>query len=239
MKIALARLLEVSEGAWPPAKRWQSDDLILREGQGGGQRVSAATAQALLSDERIDEAARAMADMGQVPLFQVQEGQEALDDQLDRLGYESRDRTHAYVIPIERLTDRPLPRVTAFTIWEPLAIMKEIWATDGIGPDRLTVMDRAARKTGVLGRWNEKPGGVAFVGLHEGIAMVHALVVLPHQRRQGLAQWLMRAAALWAQGEGASHMAVLCVADNGPANALYERLGFRRVGSYHYRRKPE
>lgn len=235
----LAHLLDVSEHTWPPAHRWEQDGFILREGQGGGQRVSAATATGPVTDQQIADAAGAMEAMGQRAIFQLRDDQHDLSAQLDALGYIIKDPTIAYVLPIEPLTDRPIPRVTAFTIWEPLAIMNEIWATDGIGPERLAVMDRAACKTGILARWNEKPAGAAFAGLHADVVMVHGLVVLPHQRRQRVAEWMMRRAAYWGQAHGATSIAVLCVAANEGANALYHTLGFRPVGRYHYRVKPE
>jgi GNAT superfamily N-acetyltransferase len=65
--------------------------------------------------------------------------------------------------------------------------------------------------------------------------LVHAVEVLPHQRRQGVAQWMMRRAAFWGKAQGAHHLAVLCVAQNKGANALYRALGFAVAGRYHYR----
>lgn len=235
----LGQLLDVSEHTWPPAHRWEQDGFILRDGQGGGQRVSSATAVGPVTNDQIIAAAAAMESMGQRAIFQLRDTDETLDAQLEALGYVVKDPTTAYVLPIEKLTDKPIPRVTAFTLWEPLAIMNEIWATDGVGPARLAVMDRAGHKTAVLSRWNEKPAGAAFVGLHENIVMVHALVVLPHQRRQRVADWMMRRAAYWGQAHHATHVAVLCVAANKGANALYRALGFTPAGGYHYRVKPE
>lgn len=175
---------------------------------------------------------------GDVPLFQVQPG-DALDDALAARGYRRFDTVVVYVADIDILMNVPMPRVTCFTIWEPLAIMAEIWAAGGIGPARLAVMARAAVKTGILARWNEKPAGVGFVAVHDDVAMVHAVEVLNHQRKQGVAEWIMRAAAFWARDRGATHLAVLCVAQNRPANALYRKLGFAEAGRYHYRQPPE
>ena len=75
--------------------------------------------------------------------------------------------------------------------------------------------------------------------MHDGVVMVHAVEVLEHQRKLGVAQWMMRAAAIWGGKQGARHIAVVCVAENKPANALYTKLGFTRVGTYHYRQSPE
>jgi GNAT superfamily N-acetyltransferase len=100
-------------------------------------------------------------------------------------------------------------------------------------------MGRAQTKTGILARWNEKPAGVAFVAVDGDVAMVHAVEVLEHQRKQGVAEWMMRAAAIWAAKQGVTQIAVLCVTANKPANALYTKLGFTRAGTYHYRQAPE
>jgi len=236
---SIPELFAASEATWPAAKTWSQGGFTLRDGQGGGQRVSAATALGRVSDAQITAAEGAMRAIGQKPIFCERGSTPDLDAALEARGYRIKDPTSLYVLPIENLTDKPIPRVTAFTLWEPLAIMKEIWATDGVTQARLDVMERAATKTGILARWNEKPGGAAFVGVHHDICMVHALVVLPHQRRQGLAEWIMRRAALWGQAQGARHLAVLCVDANVGANALYRALGFARVGGYHYRVKSD
>jgi GNAT superfamily N-acetyltransferase len=117
--------------------------------------------------------------------------------------------------------------------------MVELWAAGGIGPARLEVMARAKTKTGIFSRWNEKPGGVAFAAMHGDICMVHAVEVPQHQRRQGVAGWMMRRAAYWGQAHGARHLAVLCVDTNAGAHALYRALGFEPAARYHYRQYPE
>ena len=230
-----ATLYDVCEGTWPPARAWVEGPWTLRDGAGGGKRVSAATARSDVSDGDIPSAEEAMRGMGQQPLFMIREGDDPLDALLAARGYDLIDEVQLYVAPVETLMDKPIPRVTCFAIWEPLAIMAEIWESDGIGPARLDVMERASVKTGILSRWNEKPAGAAFAAIHDGVAMVHGVVTLEHQRRQGVAQWMMRAAAFWAHKNGASHISVLCVTANAPANALYKAMGFTPVGTYHYR----
>lgn len=230
---------EAGDATWPAAKRFAQGPWTLREGQGGGQRVSAATAREAVSDADIPLAEAAMREMDQRPLFMVREGEAALDDLLAARGYSIVDPVTVLSVPITKLTDVPIPPVTAFCIWEPLAIMAEIWTAGGIGPARLAVMERAATKTGILARWNEKPAGVAFAALHEDICMVHAVEVLPHQQRQGVATWIMRAAAHWGQAQGARELSVLCVEENARAQALYAKLGFAPVGRYHYRKSPD
>jgi GNAT superfamily N-acetyltransferase len=65
--------------------------------------------------------------------------------------------------------------------------------------------------------------------------MVHAVEVLPHQRKQGVGAWIMRAAAFWGAAQRAHHIAVLCTTANVGANRLYSSLGFEVAGHYHYR----
>jgi GNAT superfamily N-acetyltransferase len=211
----------------------------LRDGQGGGKRVSAATTSRPVTDAEIAQAEQAMMDMGQSRLFMIREGDDALDDQLKTRGYQQIDTSIMYACPSVQLTDIPIPPVTIFAIWEPLSIMIEIWAQGGIGPARLAVMDRAVGpKTGFLARFNEKPGGTAYAAIHDGTAMVHAVEVLPHQRRLGVGNWIMRAAAFWAVEQGADTLSVICTEQNRAANALYASLGMTVVGQYHYRHKP-
>ena len=113
--------------------------------------------------------------LGQPRLFQVRNGQGALDAELAARGHAVVDPVHVYLAPVEAIaTERP-PRVTAFCVWEPLAIQIEFWAASGIGPGRIAVMQRAAGpKTALLGRLNDHPAGAGFVAIHDGIAMVHA-----------------------------------------------------------------
>lgn len=236
----LAQLYDVIDGTWPAAETQVLGHVLLRRGDGGGQRVSAATALGPITPQDIDAAEAAMQAMEQPRLFQIRAGDTALDDLLARRGYVIVDPVNLYVAPVDAVATRRPPPVTAFCVWEPLAIQIDIWAKGGIGPGRLAVMQRAkGPKTSILGRLNDHPGGTAFVAIHDGIAMVHALEVLPHQRKQGMAGWFMRLAAFWARDNGASHLAVVCTEANTAANALYASLGMALVGQYHYRKHPD
>lgn len=237
MNIPSTLLYDVIDNTWPAASRNRLGAWTIRQGQGGGQRVSAATAEQPGGD--IDQAETAMRDLGQTPLFMIRKGDDDLDQRLAARGYVIKDPVTAWACPVSLLTDTSIPRVTVFTIWEPLMMMNEIWAAGGIDPGRLAVMDRAAMpKTGLLGRQNEKPGGAAFAAIHQGVAMVHAIEIVPNQRRQGMGAWLMRGAAFWAVEQGAETLSVICTDANQAANGLYASLGMQTVGQYHYRISP-
>jgi len=221
-------LYEVCARTWPAARETRVGPWTIRDGQEGGQRVSAATADGSFDLQDLKSGEAAMKQLGQPSLFMVREGETQLDTVLAANGYTIKDPVNLYVCPITHLTDVEIPRVTAFTIWEPLQIMHDIWAKGGIDAARYHVMQRAeCRKTALLGRWNDHPAGTGYVGIHDGIAMVHALEILEHQRGMGVGQWMMRRAAVWAQAQR----------DNAAANGLYASLGMTLTGTYHYRIK--
>ncbi|MCG7623934.1 GNAT family N-acetyltransferase [Epibacterium sp. Ofav1-8] len=229
---------DVVEATWPALRRRQLGPVTLREGGGGGSRVSAATVDGSVTEAQIAKAEAEMQALGQSRLFMIRDGQTDLDTQLAALGYEVMDPVNLWSCAPEILTDVEIPRVTTFCVWEPLAIQNEIWDAGGIGPERRAVMERATcTKTSLLGRWDDKPAATAYVGCHDRTAMLHALEVLPHQRRKGVGVWMMRQAAYWAADQGAEELVVICTRANAGANALYASLGMREVGQYHYRIK--
>lgn len=237
----ITRIYETIDGTWPAAEYRALGPFTLRRGAGGGSRVSATTLAGPMTERvAIAQAEAAMQSMAQPRLFMIRDGQNDLDQSLETRGYAVVDPVNAYVTPVATLTDIPVPPVTAIPVWEPLSIMRDIWAKGGIGPARLDVMARAAGpKTALIGRWNDHPAGCAFVAIHDGIAMLHALEILPEQRGQGVGKWMMRQAAFWANRNGASHLSVICTRANTAANALYTSLGMAHVGNYHYRKHKE
>lgn len=235
-----ATVIEVCEATWPPAARQHLGAWTIRDGQGGGQRASAATEDWPVTDADLSAAETAMLALGQERLFQIRAGEDKLDTLLEDHGYILRDPVNIWAIDVTRLTGEPIPPATAYTMWPPLELVREIWEEGGVGAARQAVMQRAAcEKTAILVRIGDHPGGAAFVGLHEGVAMVHALHVLPAQRRQGAGRLLIHAAAKWAQGQGARVLSLIVTQSNHEANPLYANLGMTIVGHYHYRVRPE
>ena len=232
----LPTLYAAIDATWPAARMRRSGPWMLRDGQGGGKRVSAATADDAVSDADLPTAEAAMRAMGQDPLFMLRAGQEGFDDLLAAKGYAAVDPVNLYNGPLQEMADTPPPRALVFSIWPPLEIQKDIWKTGGIGPERVDVMHRAAgSKTAILGRHEQSPAGTGFVAMQDGIAMMHALEVLPEFRKLGVGRMMTLHAARWAHTQGATHMAVLCTQANTGANALYASLGLEVVGQYHYR----
>lgn len=233
-------LYEAIDATWAPAAITRVGPWTIREGRGGGNRVSAATAAAPVTGADLPQAEAAMRALGQVPLFMIRQGDGALDHVLADRGYELVDPVNVRLGPLEPLMAEPLPLARVYAGWEPLAIQREIWAEGGVGPERLAVMDRVeAPKTSILGRDGNAPAATAFVALHKGIAMMHAVEVAAKYRRKGVAALMCRQAAFWAAAQGGTHIAALCTRANAGSNALYSSLGLAVVGQYHYRKAKE
>lgn len=232
---ALSRLME---DTWPPAAVTRVGPWTIREGKGGGKRVSAASAAGAWDEGDLPAAEAAMEAIGQPQLFIIGAGEDALDQALAARGYRVVDPVLAYSGATTDLGAGPIAPLAAFAHWPPLAVARDLWAEGGIGPARLAVMDRVAGpKTAILGRSSDRAAGVAFVALAHGCAMLHALEVTPARRRAGVARDILRAAAAWAAAQGAGTLAVVVTEANGPARALYASLGMAVVGHYHYRQK--
>lgn len=231
-----ARLMAALEATWPPAASAKAGGFCIRRGAGGGKRVSAASARSAGWDEAgIDAAMAGMTAWGQAALFQLTGVDAGLDRALADRGFDVVDPTLLYVAPAAHLTgDGPIP--VAHARGGIPVLMEEIWAAGGIGPDRLAVMERAAGPSvRLLGRSGDRPSGVAFVAVDGEVAMIHAIEVRPAQRRKGVAMQLMQAGARFALARGARWLALAVTEANGPARALYEALGMRLAGRYHYR----
>jgi N-acetylglutamate synthase len=234
-----AALFAAMEATWPPVSTRQVGPFLIREGRGAGGRVSAGSALGPVTARDLPLAEAAMRALGQVPLFLIRADDRACDALLAEAGYALRDPTIAYTAPVSTLV-RPLPPQSTFAVWPPLAVQAEIWAEGGVGPARFAVMDRAAvPKTALLARSGDRAAGVAFVAVHEGIAMLHAVEVRADLRRKGVAHHLIAAAANWAAERGAMDLALLVTKANLPARALYASAGMRDMADYHYRVWPE
>lgn len=225
---------QAMEATWPPARAWAAGPFLLRDGAGGGKRVSAATAE---GDWTEDDLAAAEARMAE-PLFLIRPGDGALDAALAGRGYAVIDPVLAYAAPVGRLTG-DLPFLAAVAHWPPLETVRSIWAEGGIGPARVQVMERVrGAKAALLARSGDRPAGAAFVACAGDEAMIHAIEVRAPARRRGAGGHMLAAAANWAQEQGARRLSLAVTERNAAARALYGRAGMEVVGQYHYRAKP-
>ncbi len=228
------RLMATIDATWPPAEYLEVGPWLLRRGNGGGQRVSAASTEDQSADFALAE--QGMRAWGQTPLFRLTPDQALLDARLAEAGYAVKDPVALYAAPVASLADGNDETVQVFRVTSPLAMVDEIWARGGIGPGRRAVMTRPTGPCiALMARADDRPVGVAFVAVDNNIAMIHAIEVRPEHRRKGGGGVLIHGAASFAAEHGAEWLALAVTEANAPARALYERLGIARAGSYHYR----
>ncbi|MEM7718956.1 MAG: GNAT family N-acetyltransferase [Pseudomonadota bacterium] len=234
-----ARLFQVLDATWPAAALHSCGQWTIREGQGGGQRVSAATLDAGSGPDDIEMAEYKMKAIGQTPLFMIRGQDSELDAALESRNYRVIDPVTVYVGKTEMMTAN-LTIATVLTNWPPLAIQLKLWKAGGINADRVAIMERCeGTKTSVLARAGDVPAGTAFVACDKDIAMIHAIHVGDAVRRQGAGRRLMQGCANWAIEQGAEWLSLAVTCANEPANEMYRALGMEPAGSYHYRRAPE
>lgn len=228
----LARAFETT---WPAAEYADAGAFRVGRGYGAGGRVSSARALRPDWDEADIPAVEAIHHRWrQQAMFRVPDG-DALAGTLARHGYAPETPTAIMAAECGLLMVTPVPPMTAFAIWPPLAIQGEIWAAGNIGATRQAVMPRVALpKTAILGRHADRAVGAAFVAADGPVAMIHAIEILPGFRRKGMATWLIRKAAEWAQAQGATRLALAVSRRNTSARALYDRIGFAEIGGYGY-----
>ena len=234
-----ARMFDVLDATWAPNSRRSVGDWIIREGCGGGSRVSAASWHGTNADTAdVEKAEQAMEKIGQVPLFMLRPGQNALDHRLQLTGYELIAPVRMMAAPSAAVADDVDLGHTVIPCTPILALQIDIWKQGGIGAPRIDVMNRVrCQKTALLARSGQDPVGTVFVAIHKGVAMIHALEVLSRYRRKGHGYRITKAAAAWALGLGAHTISLLVTRENDAAIALYETAGFHDVASYHYRIK--
>ena len=222
------------DATWPAATFRTVGPWTIREGLGGGSRVSAATGGTATD---INLAEKAMKGLKQRPLFMIRKNDTNLDQELEARGYKLFDPVTLYSGDIDDLAMRSVPHLAGFPVWPSLAIMDEIWDNGGIDANRLAIMQRVvAPKTALLGRALERAAGTGFVAIHGDIAMIHAIEVAPALRRNGVANNILLTAAKWARENQARKLCLAVTNSNTAANALYVKLGLSVVGHYHYRK---
>lgn len=232
-----AALFQAMDDTWPAAALHRVGPWLVREGRGGGKRVSAATAEGLVAPSDIPLAEAVHRDLGQPPLFLIRPGDVALDAMLEARGYRVVDPVDLRAAHVAGFP--PCDLMYSFPHWPPMAMAEDVWLEAGIDAGRLAVMHRVRGPVTAFIACSpgatDRVAGAAFAAISRQIAMIHAVEVLPRLRRQGSAHNMLRSAAWWAQQHGAKWLALAVTRDNAAAGRLYASLNMDVVGHYHYR----
>ena len=133
----LARAFETT---WPAAEYADAGAFRVGRGYGAGGRVSSARALRQDWDEADIPAVEAIHHRWrQQAMFRVPDG-DALAGTLARHGYAPETPTAIMAAECGLLMVTPVPQMTAFALWPPLAIQGEIWAAGNIGAARQAVL---------------------------------------------------------------------------------------------------
>lgn len=230
-----AALARAFEETWPAADYADAGGFRVGCGLGAGGRVGSARAVGPWVPGDIALAERVHRTWDQPPMFRVLDDDAGLIAALLAAGYRRETPTAILAAPIAALTDRTIPPIVTFALWPPLAIQRDIWAAGNIGRARQAVMDRVTGpRAAILGRVRDRAAGAAFAAVAGDVAMVHAVEVLAPFRRHGLAGWMLRQAAFWAQDQGATRLGLAVSRANTGARAAWDRLGLAEVAGYAY-----
>ena len=224
------------EATWPPLSEITVADWRIRHGDGGGKRVSAATALSAAACGTIDRACRVMRADARKPIFRLSPEQVVLDDLLAQRGFSLVDPSVMLAAPAKDLVDLRIRPLDAVPSPVRLGIHHQLWSQAGMPPARHRVMDRVrGPKAWLLGRMDDRAAGVGFVAVSKGIAFLHAVEVRPKYRRRGVARALIHRAARFALSVEAEWIALAVTEANDGARSLYRGLGMKDVCRYHYR----
>lgn len=223
--------------SWPAAETLDLGPWRLRFSREGGRRASAATLEGACVIPA--EAEAAIRSRGKRPTFMIRDGELDLDTALATSGYRLEGKTVIYVAAPAEIASRAAD-LAVIDCDGPIAILAELWAEAGLGPERLELMARLDEpKRFLLGRLDDRTAGAAFVSRHGPVAVLNAVVVAARARRRGLGRRIGQWAASWAGEQGAETLALAVEADNVAARALWTGLGMRLAGGYHYRIAPD
>lgn len=175
----------------------------------------------------------------QVPL----EARRLLDAELGERGWEPTARTQLFVARLDALRSTapapagPAVEVTPLPDDDWLELYRDGGGLTEAGRALLSRHDRLAFATV---RMDGRAVAVGRGAVDDGWLGIMAVEVAPDYRRHGLARALM--AGLWdwgASAHGATRSYLSVLAENLPAVALYERVGYWVHHEYHYRVEPE
>jgi N-acetylglutamate synthase len=161
-----------------------------------------------------------------------------LDAQLAARGYVMEEPC---LLLTQRLRPQPMPDGVAITT-TPTADWLAVYTEMLDGPRKAAASDVLAHvpapRAFLLARSNGEAVSTALAVISpDGIAVVESVATRSAARRQGGGVLVMQALESWSQANGAHTAALQVVAANTPARKLYERRGYRQVGTYHYRWK--
>ncbi|GAA0612165.1 GNAT family N-acetyltransferase [Kribbella sandramycini] len=239
---------------WPAVHSTELDGWLIRRTAGITLRANSVLPAGAPYDlgKALDYVETLYQAQGITPSFQISPAAQPadLDDQLAARGYQSKNPTlvqSAAIAAVLANLSAPDAAVNISTVPDE-AWMAAWWQTDGhggaaeqatarqilVGGSALYADLRIDGRIAAIGRLALVDGG-AFEVDATGWSGLYCIAVDPAYRRRGLAQAVIHGLLHEATNRGFDQVFLSVLADNAPALALYERLGFSTVSRYHYR----
>ncbi len=239
---AVAHLERICADAWPAPVVRELGDWRLRAGAGGfTRRAHSALAvgdPGMPVPDALAEVRRFADEHGIDPVVSSPEGSpwwRAVREQGWVLPGDPGGESVALVADLATLGAAADPGAVTFDP-EPSAQWSAVFSETGDDPARRAVLvpDGPALGFGIARSDGGAVTGVVRAALVEDHVYLSRLEVLPEARRAGVASALTAAAARWGQERGGRHAVLQVLRSNGPARALYQRLGCVEHHRYHY-----
>lgn len=239
------RVEEACTNAYPAWREVLLDGWMLRAAGGTSRRINTISPLGSAAPDParvLAEAAAIYGRLGMPVRFRVPSIAAAAGAALDRLGFAA-DGTVLTLMRDALPTDPPdgvdiaaAPETGWFDVW---ASCRPNVDAATAAAFRQAVGCLAVPAAFLCRRDAGRPVAVAYVAAHRGLAVLEAVVTHPDRRQRGHGRAIVAAAAAWAAQAGAAALCLQVVADNAPARALYDGLGFHReLYRYDYRTAP-
>jgi ribosomal protein S18 acetylase RimI-like enzyme len=240
------RIEDLLLNATQPAQQLQYDGWLLRLAGNDVKRASsvmAAYGSSLPLDQKIEHCERVYAERGLPAIFRLTPFSQppGLDEALATRGYERFERTLCLSAPLEALP--PARDDVRFERPNLSRWLDTAAGLHGLTPERAQAeYERLFESTlpgfSLIAWRGEEAVACGLIMVEDDYAGVFDVCTAESWRRQGIgtaiAVELMRTARL----HGAQRAWLSVLSDNEPALRVYEKLGFRAVYDYWYRRKP-
>jgi len=239
----LLAIEQAAVAAWPALETSNIDGWLWRYSGGGSQRANSVSPLVF----RGTDVGRAIATAearyrarGAAPMFQICDVNvpSDLDQRLERLGYRMQEVCTCLA---KRITPAADGRIdadvdvaeTPSQAWLSVYCAGITLSRRGLAPKILAGVP--APRAFLLLRDKDEPIATALCVVAHGVAIAECVSTRADRRRNGAASCIMRALETWGARHGASIAALQAVAANAPAQGLYAKLAYARVGGYHYR----
>lgn len=250
MDLELIRKIEgYAAHAWPAGEVAALDGWSLRYNAGVTRRANSVLAEAHGPEEnlaqKLDQVEDWYAERGQPARYQLCPASEpaGLDGTLAARGYRSTATTLVQVASLPTVISSSM--VIENVVVRRRDVLDKAWLqaygeAEAIRPAdldaRRTILGRITRQTCyLLVELEGQPVATGLAILDDDWAGLFCVATHEAWRRRGLATCGVRGLAEWAMGQGAAHVYLQVMQENVGARALYARLGFTGLYSYHYR----